>query len=219
MVTNNFEVTSSVGWIDPSLTVQNLMILKNASTYIRENVENWGWISKNIPYSNRRITRFAILREPYERWLSGFVEDLEHYFVTYFYPVKTPGLTMLENNEANWFFDFLIHKDIYKFDGHADLQYNQIGIHISNLSLDNIVFIKMTDRLGDTLNYWLGTKKVKSYFTNTKLHKRDKNTSIIYQRVYDYFENPKNQNQKERVLDYLKPDYDLYNNVKFVNYY
>ena len=55
----------SNGWTDPTKRVQHLGILKNGSTYISTNVENWGWTMESILLSHKRVKRFTILREPY----------------------------------------------------------------------------------------------------------------------------------------------------------
>lgn len=208
----------SIGWIDPTHRIQNLGILKNATTYLSNNVEDWKWTFESVPLSNKRVSRFVILREPYLRWLSGFTEDLERYIeLEIENSDKTYIQQLFKNSNAYWFFDFLIDKDIMKFDSHADLQINQIKLYAECLGLENITFIKMTDRLGDALNYWLGTKNVLSYFTNVKIYHKNVDSSLIYKRIVDYFSDPRNINRKNRVLEYLEPDYELFNTVNFIN--
>ena len=219
------------GWVDPELKVQNIPIFKNGTNFVRHFVPQWGWIEKAVPLSKTRISRFVILREPYERWLTAFSQDLEQYFIHKAVSVESQFdknhfnfdsdyiLNLFEEMNPYWFFDFLIDKDLCKIDGHSNLQLNFIKNSINILGLDNISFIKMTDRLGDTLNYYLGTKQIKSHFTNQKMHSSSEKNTIIYRRVIEYFSDTRNYRRKERVLDYLTLDYELYNSVKFINNY
>jgi hypothetical protein len=208
----------SNGWTDPTKRVQNLGILKNGSTYISTNVENWGWSMESILLSNKRVKRFTVLREPYLRWLSGFAEDLGRY-VSFNADIDNKKYIedLFINSNAYWFFDFLIDKDIMKFDSHADLQRNQIKLEIEEIGLFNIGFLKMNDRLGDALNHWLGSNNIPSYFTNAKVHQTNTQANLYYKRLVDYFSDPRNESRKKRVLEYLAPDYELFNTVNFIN--
>lgn len=208
----------SNGWSDPSNRVQNLAILKNATTYISSNVENWGWAMKSVALSNKRVKRFAILREPYLRWLSGFAEDLGRYVS---FEADNDNKKYIEdmfiNSNAYWFFDFLIDRDVMKFNSHADLQRNQIKLCIEELGLFNIGFLKLNDRLGDALNHWLGSNNIPSHFTNVRVHQTNAQANMYYKRLVDYFSDSRNETRKKRVLEYLEPDYELFNSVNFIN--
>lgn len=206
------------GWTDPTRRVQNLPILKNSSTYFANNVESWGWKIEPIMLSNKRVKRFAILREPYLRWLSGFAEDLGRYVSFNADETNKKYIEdMFVNSNAYWFFDFMIDRDVMKFDTHADLQLNQIKDAIDELHLHNIGFLKMNDRLGDALNHWLGLNNIPSHFTNAKVHQTSSESNLYYKRIVDYLSDPKNASRKDRIMDYLKSDYELFNNVVFIN--
>jgi hypothetical protein len=209
--------TVSLGWVDPTNRIQNLPILKNSSSYFIQNVKKWGWQYQPVLMSNKKIKRFAILRDPYSRWLSGFKTDLHAYCT---HEAEKQNRKDLEdifiNSNAYWFFDFLFDKDILKFDSHTNLQYNQIKYHIEELGIENISFIKMTDRLGDALNHWIGTNNVISHFTNAKVNETEK-LNIYYKRLIDYLSDVKNASRVDKLMDYLQPDYKLFNTVNFVN--
>lgn len=208
----------STGWTDQTKRVQNLGILKNGSTYVSTNVEKWGWTMDTVLLSNKRVSRFAILREPYLRWLTGFAEDLGRYVELESDPLNKKYIEdLFFNSNAYWFFDFIVDRDITNFSTHADLQVNQINFFIENCGIENISFLKMSDRLGDALNYWLGTKNIPSYFTNTKVHQVNAASNIYYKRLVDYFSDTRNLGRKTRILEYLEPDYKLFNSVNFIN--
>jgi hypothetical protein len=207
----------SSGWTDPTKRVQNLGIFKNGTTYM-STVEHWGWTMESILLSNKRVKRFTVLREPYLRWLSGFAEDLGRYVsLEIDNNYKKYMEELFINSNAYWFFDFVIDKDIMKFDSHADLQRNQIKLEIEEIGLSDISFLKMNDRLGDALNHWLGSNNIPSHFTNAKVHQTDAQSNVYYKRLVDYFSDPRNESRKKRVLEYLEPDYELFNTVNFIN--
>jgi hypothetical protein len=207
----------SIGWVDPTVRIQNLPILKNGSSYVAQNVKKWGWKYQPVLLSNKKIKRFTILRDPYQRWLTGFKTDLHAYCT---FEAEKENRKELENifinSNAYWFFDFLFDKDILRFDSHTNLQYNQIKCSIDQLGIENIGFIKMTDRLGDTLNHWTGTNNVISHFTNVKVNTTEE-SNVYYDRLVDYLSDPKNASRRDKLMDYLQPDYELFNNVNFIN--
>jgi hypothetical protein len=116
-----------------------------------------------------------------------------------------------------FFLDFLINRDILYFDTHAQLQVNQLNWILESIGLENITFIKMTDKLGQTLNHWLHIEGCKNNFNNAKINARDKSNDLIYKKIVTYFFDGKNLKNKEKVLEYLAPDYKLYNSVNFIN--
>ena len=75
----------------------------------------------------------------------------------------------------------------------------------------------MTDKLGQVINTWLHGEGVRNNFNNGKINARDKNNDIIYKKIDAYFLDGKNLKKKEKVLEYLKPDYELINSVRFIN--
>jgi hypothetical protein len=75
----------------------------------------------------------------------------------------------------------------------------------------------MNDRLGDALNHWLGLNNIPSHFTNAKVHQTNSESNLYYKRIVDYLSDQRNISRKDRIIDYLKPDYDLFNNVVFIN--
>jgi hypothetical protein len=204
-----------VGYCDPNYQVQNIPILKNGTTFISDTVSKLNWQVKPVPI-NKKISRFVILRDPYERWLTGFAEDLKM-FIFSRPSQEVEYLNNLFINNIDWFFDFLIDRDILYFDTHAQLQINQLDWIIDSVGLDAITFIKMTDKLGQTLNDWLHGEGCKNNFNNAKVNARDKKNDVIYKKIVTYFFDGRNVKRKNKVLEYLAPDYELFNSVRFIN--
>jgi len=205
-----------MGFCDPNYTVQNIPILKNATRFIEGTVTKLNWQIRSIPL-NKKISRFVILRDPYERWLTAFTEDLIIYINS-----RPPDEIIFLNNlfyttDINWFLDFLIDRDILYFDTHAQLQVKQLDWIIDAIGTEPITFIKMTDKLGQTLNHWLHGEGCNNNFANTKINARDKSNDIIYKKIVTYFFDGKNLKRKEKVMEYLAPDYKLFNSVNFIN--
>jgi len=206
-----------VGYTDPTFSVQHVPILKNGTKYIAETVTRLNWKSRAVPI-NRKISRFIILRDPYERWLTAFTEDILTYIES---REDIDERVFLENlfskNDINWFLDFLIDRNILYFDTHAELQCKQIELVLHCIKMDKLTFIKMTDKLGQVINTWLHEEGVRNNFNNGKINVRDKNNDMIYKKIAAYFMDGKNLKKKEKVLEYLKPDYELINSVRFIN--
>jgi hypothetical protein len=205
-----------VGYCDPNYQVQNIPILKNATRFVESTVSKLNWQIKPIPL-NKKISRFVILRDPYERWLTAFTEDIKVY-INSREPDEIAYLNNLfQHTNIDWFLDFLIGRDILYFDTHAQLQVNQLNWILEYIGPENITFVKMTDKLGQTLNHWLHREGCKNNFNNAKINARDKSNDLIYKKIVTYFFDGKNLKNKEKVLEYLAPDYKLYNSVNFIN--
>jgi hypothetical protein len=205
-----------VGLCDPNYKVQNIPILKNASSFITNTLTQLNWQVKPIPI-NKKIARFVVLRDPYERWLTAFTEDIK-VFINSRTPDEIVYLNNLfQNNDISWFIDFLLDRDILYFDTHAQLQIKQLDWIIECIGKDNLTWVKMTDKLGHILNHWLHGEGCKNNFNNAKIHATDKINDDIYRRIEAYFFDAKNFKYKAKVLEYLAPDYELYNSVNFIN--
>lgn len=185
IVTNNYKFIS---------------IPRCASTYGLELFnEELKWEISNfliIDHSNK--TNLIVLRDPIERWKSAMLM----YFLF-------PHLKVHINlNEPETIFDKLC------FEPHTDLQVN----FIKNLDLNNAVYFQFNNNLEynmiSFLEKKLGYKNIK--FRNKHLEKQKKNSDFVMNKlteILDYF--LQNQDYKKKLLNFLKPDFDFYNNVTF----
>lgn len=206
-----------LGFCDPNYRVQNIPILKNATTYLATTLSNLNWHLKYVPI-DRKIKRFVILRDPYERWLTAFTQDLSKW-IYYRSPDETKELENIFYNgnvNLNWFIDFIIDRDVLCFDAHAQLQAQILNPIFEVLPHEQITFFKMTDKLGQALNYWLHNEGCPNNLNNAKINARSIEDEL-HKKISTYFFDGKNLRRKEKVLDYLKADYELYNKVTFVN--
>lgn len=216
MTDNDIDNYVIVGWTDPNMRVQNIPILKNATKFFSHHAELLHWQFKPVPI-NKKISRFVILRDPYERWLTAFVEDIKMFINSREKPGEKEYLINLFNQDFSWFLDFLIDKDVVCFDTHAQLQVNQLDLALRVLGKDKITFIKFNDKLGYFINHWLHSEGCSNNFNNGKINSRDKSNDKIYQTLSTYMMDGKNLTRKEKILEYLTPDFKLYNSVNFIN--
>jgi hypothetical protein len=217
MTTDFFKNLSLVGWTDPSLSVQHIWILKNASSLIQHNAEQLHWQLKSIPL-DKKISRFAILRDPYRRWLVGLVQDIKMLINSRDNDSEKRKILELFESDFNWFLEFLIDRDILFFDTHAHLQVKSLELPLQVLDKEKITFFQMNDKLGYSLNHWLHEKGVPNKFNNAKINATDEKNDAIFNGVNNFFNDQKNINRKNKVLEYLQPDYDFLNSVNFVNH-
>ena len=206
------------GFTNPEGTIQNIGLVKNASTYFNYEAEKQGWTFRSIPFTEK-ITRFVILRDPYERYLSGLAEDFYRYQL--YNPEKRDfQKKLLEKNFFFDFFDFLFDSGLFEIGDHTHLQTKILqNVLDSNIGIEDIIFIKLTDQLGTNLNLFLQGENCPSRFTNEKLHSNDNNDDPqdFYHMVQYYFYDAKNLKRKQKLLEYLQPDYRLFNSVNFFN--
>jgi hypothetical protein len=217
-ITETKVIRTTNGFINPEGTIQNIGILKNASTYFSYEAEKQGWTLRSIPFTEK-ITRFVILRDPYERYLSGLVEDFARYQLHN--PEKQAFFkNLLEKNFFFDFFDFLFDSGAFEIADHTQLQTKILQFILDgNNGIKDIIFIKLTDQLGTNLNLFLQGENCQSRFTNEKLHSNNNNDDAqnFYHMVQYYFYDVRNSKRKQKLLEYLQPDYRLFNSVNFFN--
>lgn len=208
---------STLGYLNPERTIQTVGILKNASTYMQTEALSQGWVMRAIPFE-AKITRLILLRDPYERYLSGLAEDIDRY-LTQNSDKEKFFQNLLDNDFIFDFFDFLFDAKNFTIQDHTQLQTEVIKRIIQEVRIDNIVFIKITDRLGDHLNLFLQGENCKSNFSNEKINQKTRSDRLLNLRnvIERYFFDGKNKKRKDKLFEYLQPDYTLINSVNFFN--
>lgn len=212
--------SATYGLTNPEGTVQNIGILKNASTYFNVESTKQGWSFQYVSFQ-QQIIRFVILRDPYERYLSGLAEDIDRY-LTYNNDKQEFFKNLIQNNFFFDFFDFLYDAydaNAFLIHEHTQLQTKLIEWEIANIGIQNMTFIKLTDKLGDNINMFLQGENCKTSFSNVKLNEKTRNNDHVslYHHIYRYFLDGKNHKKKEKLLKYLEPDYKLINSINFFN--
>lgn len=204
---------TSNGYVHPNGTVQNIGILKNASTYFSAEAVEQGWTLKAIPFTCK-IKRFVILRDPFERYISGLAEDFFRY-LDHNSSKHAFFQNLFNNNFYFDFFDFLFDAGVFNLADHTQLQYESLHLMLDEVGIENITFIKMSDKLGTNINLYLQGENCSSNFSNRKMHVNFGNN--FYQALQYYFYDAKNNQRKTKLLKFLEPDYNLINSINFFN--
>lgn len=212
MIRHSFQVR---GAIDPMKKFIFMDISKNASTKILSTLHNSGWTAppiieqeeKNNFLSNKII--FCVLREPYERWLTGFTTF-----------AKTPGVRGTLNlslyklmQTEHWYialqsiFEF---NDNFEFDIHTKLQCSCFDNYTN---ITDINFFLLDDNIWPNLQNWCNTVNLEISFDDRYVNRRA-NSNLIYIRLTSFLD--KNPFYKEKLMTWLQPDYDFFNSIKFV---
>jgi len=180
----------------PNSDLMYINIPKNASSWTKPNLQDWGWEFYNYHTDQLDKTAIVVLRDPVERWLSGIAECLTLYHPTF-------DLQDMETVEL--IFDRIV------FDDHTEQQVK----FLQGIDTDRCIFLWCDDNYRQNFS-----NLIAEYFGPNRYYKYDyqhvsensperRNFKKIFSRE---IENPKYLKQ---VQDYFKQDYELINSVKF----
>jgi hypothetical protein len=202
--------------ISPDKNFLYIPIDKNASSRIKKELysHNWELIEKlsidpcNYDLFFNSATQFAVLRDPYERWLTGFTTFVE-YKDKNFFNVSLYNLL----NSKHWYITLQLlfehHKD-FAFDWHTNPQYRLFD----NFShVDSVNFFLYSNDICSKLHQWFRTFNIEIPFNNYYVNQRS-DSNLIYHRLISFLD--MNANYKEKLINWLQPDYNFFNSVKFV---
>ena len=185
-----------------SHTLSDLMyvyIPKNASSWTKPNLKDWGWQFYNYRTDNLNKTAIVVLRDPVERWLSGIAE----YFSLYHNHINVP------NHNPNL---LSIIFDKITFDDHTEKQVK----FIHGLNTDECIFLWCDDRYGTNfsklIQQHLGPNKYDQYEYQhvSEFDRNRRYYKTIFQKLLD--DNPQ---YLEKVKQHFAEDYKLIKQVKF----
>lgn len=172
-------------------------IPKNASSWTKPNLRDWGWEFFNYRTDNLNKHALVVLRDPVERWLSGIAE----YLTLYHKDMQRPW----QETEAIIF-------DRVTFDDHTEKQVK----FLTGLDTDNCTFIMcdsnyranfskfIAERLGDNRYYNYAYQHTSESCINRSRFKR------IFTQILN--NEPK---YLERIREHFAEDYDLLKQITF----
>ena len=205
------------GYVDPTQKFLWIPIYKNAHTKIREELQSYGWTMvretnmPNFDHFFQQSIKFAVLRNPYERWVNGFVTFIEKYKkddpndkVIYELLNSDKSLEILQI-----IFSFCNN---FNFDEHTRLQKDFFSI--DNKIINEINFFYLNDNLGYQINKWFQSHGVINKFNNHKINQTDKK-SILYKNLINFLFDYQYNRYKEKLYQYLQPDYDFIDSINF----
>lgn len=212
--------TYTWGYVDPSDSLQWIPIVKNATTFLKHHLNNWK--QKQMSTMDEQLLRFVLLRDPYERFISGLVEELEMYidlndkdFDQLVYNVKYCEVFL------KFAFDKILLESPNFLGEHTTLQINLLKT-LSNNCLDlydpkSICYFKINDKVGYQLNHWLKTYGIQNTINNGKIHSKSVNNNKLLKTVQEFLFDYKNNKYKEKIYKYIEPDYIFLNHITFIN--
>ena len=187
------------GMTDPSRTWFYLSIPKNASTYTGNLLKynDWEWYNVNQEHFQKAV---IVLRDPLDRWISG----ISQYLCSYILGKDYGSDHLIEDyNELSHrlIFDNLI------FDDHTTPQINFINL-IPN-HIQKYYIWANRDTLVDSLCHVVGTtlKNNQDLLDNSKESNYDTNN------LSNFFKSRLTINEKKKIYDLYREDYDLVNSV------
>jgi len=226
----NFQIR---GLLDPTKKFFYAEISKNASQKIKGVLYKEGWVDPpHVEYNDRysfiedkRI--FCVLRNPYERYLTGFVNYIISEDNTTRYDA-TIGLCLRKllqhDNKLNFeILKLAFGSGRFDFDVHTELQTSSLNLYdIDNIDstlnlydINNIDYFYLNDTLGHQLTKYFQDHNNFIPFTDTKVNTRS-DEDFYKSLLRDFFEHEEHMIFKEKLLNYLKPDYEL---IKLVTFY
>lgn len=181
-------------------------IPKNASSFITDHLRELHWSEINLNQIDKNFIIVLILRDPYKRWISGFVEDIDGIDDNNL----SKKITSVLEDKDTWFLDWIFESRTFNIGWHTKLQKDQI---YSSL-IPQTVFFKLENNLNFKLHHWLVGEGISNNFQNLPVF-NSKQNSIVYQKITNYLSDAKNKRKKDMLLEYLQPEYDFINSVTY----
>lgn len=193
------------GMLSPNREIFYLNIPKNASTYLTNLLKANDWIHWNILDNSHEIkTTIAFIRDPLDRWISGFATYAALHL---FGPGYGSDHFVEDFNDLSKriIFDQVI------FDDHTDLQVN----YINQIITHNPLYFRCNSNLISQLNSFLQIN------LNAKDNIDNNKTESNYDtwQVSDFIkkELEMNPDLKSKIIRAYKQDYDFITSIDFYN--
>jgi|LakMenE18May11ns_1017448.scaffolds.fasta_scaffold9949542_5 hypothetical protein len=210
-------------YIDNSNKFLYMPIAKNAHTKLTEAFCNasWFYISNLAPadlkdlLANKNI--FCVLRDPLERWITAFI--------TCCLSIETPEgranlpadsvklldrFCQLLTKDVKSSFIYFFSRNKFNLDWHTQLQIEYIQL----IDLEKITFFYLNDNTGSQIRQWLASVNIDLPLDDKKINPMFLNRPL-YVNLVAFLADPGNIEHKQKLLEYLQPDYNLINSVKF----
>ena len=185
-------------WTTPTSEYMYVNIPKNATSWTKPNLQDWGWECYNYHTDHLAKKPMIVLRDPVDRWLSGIGEYMYLYH---------RDINVNEFNSA--FFDLVFDK--IAFDDHTERQV----YFLEGLNIDQAVFFKFGPEYRQQFSEFLsGLGMPNKYNRYEYQHVSDNSPERkLFKKIFT------DQIQRSKYLDqikqYFKPDYELIEKVEF----
>ncbi len=194
------------GMLSPDRDIFYLNIPKNASTYLTNIFKENTWTHWNILENNKSIkTTIAFLRDPVDRWVSGFATYAALHLLG---PGYGSDHFVQDYNDLT---EKIIFDQII-FDDHTDLQIN----YIQQILDYNPTFFRCNKNLIEQINSFLGNDLNTNVIAEANLSESNFDTNQISKFIQKKIN--EKLDLKARVIQCYKKDYDFINSITFYNY-
>lgn len=184
----------------PDTDLMYINIPKNASSWTKPNLKDWGWEFYNYHTDNLYHKHaMVVLRDPVERWLSGIAEYMSQYHEN------------LDAAHISLSFMNLIFERV-AFDDHTDLQV----LFLQNINLDNCTFIKCDQDYRVNFSQFLANQGIANSY-NKYNYQHVTEQDLNRRRFKNIFKRAIQNESKYlwQLQQYFEKDYNLINSVKF----
>ena len=193
------------GMMSPDRDIFYLNIPKNASTYLTNVLVENNWIHWNILDNSSTIkTTIAFVRDPLDRWVSGFATYAALHLFGYGYG-SDHFVKDYNDLSKKIIFDQVI------FDDHTDLQVK----YIKQILNHNPVFFRYNENLIAQIVSFLGHDLNTSRLIDENKSELNYDTNQVSKFIKKQLND--NPDLKAQVIESYKQDYEFINSIKFYN--
>lgn len=206
---------------DPYKRFMYFPLTKNASHKVKNILKDtYAWTEINEDtYEDpvvflKNIHKFSIIRDPYIRWIYGFVDYVQE---GSFEKFDNNVLTLLESQYWQEILTILLVSNTYDFNNYCSLQSKLFHTYVNvyELDLNEITYFYMGDTLGSSLTSYFKSYNMPNIVIDDKKENRIDKTNLIFKRVTDFLYDSKNDSYRQKIYNYLQPDYKFINLVTF----
>ena len=203
--------------IDPDQNFWYFPIYKNASTKITSCLKRKNWntlvrtrIDNEDKFLNKSV-QFAMIRDPYERWISTFVSYIKSVFDQAVFDQASLDSLLVSKNKDDFIELIFNWAAIRDFHMYTNLQ---CEVFLDHPDLKKINFFWLNGQSGYQLNKWFQSHDVMIPLNNSVENGLDK-TDLLYRETISFLFNYKNHKIKDKIMDYLQPDYNFISEIDF----
>lgn len=187
-------------WSHPDTDLMYVNIPKNASSWTKPNLKDWGWQHYNYHLDNLYHKHaLIVLRDPVERWLSGIGEYMYLYH-------KNLDLAHF----SKCFFDLVFDK--ISFDDHTEQQV----LFLEKLNLKNCTFFWCGSNYRELFGKFLNDRGMPNQYAKYD-YQHVTETSPIRMQFKEIFKQTLDNNSKyiRQLKQHFSKDYHLIQSIKF----
>jgi hypothetical protein len=193
------------GMLSPNQEIFYLNIPKNASTYLTNVLKENQWLHWNILENSAGIkTTIAFIRDPVDRWISGFATYAALHLFGYGYG-SDHFVEDYNDLTKRIIFDQVI------FDDHTNHQVK----YVKQILDYNPVFIRYNENLIPQINSFLGQDLNTTIIIDANKSESNYDTEQVSKFIKKQIAN--NPDLKARVVQAYKEDYEFINSIEFYN--